>query len=347
MLVNEIFTKKQTIINYTVKELVAMLADGRLVVRDRNKLQIRKIRSYIIDNVLTEQVYLPPLVAYIEEGSLSEGKPKGLTIIDGTQRMVALSQTNSLIIHKIHSDDNLERQQGHKLLHSLNDTELAVQVFEGLGANEADQLYIDLNTKGKKVSLSKRIAYDSRNEINRITNEILMDNEELKAAGVEEEKRAVIRPNNKNFVSLSQLRQIVGLFITGRTISSSLVQENLFTLDSAENIELINLFFRELFKLHPADTIGDYEECMLAGYPLLYSLANYAIKDMEEMSFEEKKEALLQRMKKLQGVDWHPHNKIWKEFNGSIKGTRRLFFLSQEKANMSAIVAWLQREGGE
>ena len=324
-----------------------MLAEGRLKVREKNQLQVRKIRNYIFDNVLADQIYLPPLVAYLEEGKLGDHKPLRLTIIDGTQRILALSQTNSMIVHRIHSEVEEERRQGLKLLQSLNSTELAVQVFEGLEETEADQLYIDLNTKSKKVSLSKRIAYDSRNEINRITNEILLENLQLKGAGVEEEKRAVMRPNNKNFVSLSQLRQLVGLFITGKTISSSLVQENLFTLNGEENRELINLWLKELFKLHPVETMGDYEVCMLASFPLLYSVANYAVKDMEELSFDEKKTELLRRMKSLRRVDWHPANKVWKTFKGNERGSRRLFFIQQDKANMTAIVSWLQLQGGE
>lgn len=347
MIINDIFSKKQTIINYPVRELVTMLAEGRLRIRDKDVLQIRKIRAYIFDNVLTDQIYLPPLVAYLEEGTLADGKPAKLTIIDGTQRIVALSQTTNSIVHRVNSEIEQERRQGLKLLQSLSHTEMAVQVFEGLTANEADQLFIDLNTKGKKVPLSKRIAFDSRNDINRITNEILVDNILLREVGVEEEKRAVIRPKNRNFVSLSQLRQIVGLFITGKTISSSLEQENLFTLNSEENIELINLWFAELFKLHPIDSISNYEKCMLASYPLLYSIANYAVHGMKEMGFEEKKEELLLRMRKLKFIDWSPSNKVWKQFKGSERGSRRLYFLNQDKANMAAIVSWLQLQGGE
>lgn len=347
MIINEVFTKQQTIINYPVKELVAMLGEGRVKVRNKNQFQIRKIRNYIFENVLMDQIYLPPLVASLEEGSLANGTPSRLMIIDGTQRLLALAQISSQIVDRINSEVDEERQQGRKLLQSLSSTELAVQIFEGLSAKEADQLYIDLNTKSKKVSLSKRIAYDSRNEINRITNEILMGNRLLKEAGVEVEKRAVIRPNNKNLLSLSQLRQIVGLFTTGKTISSSLVQENLFSLNNEENSELINTWFEELFKLHPARTIGDYEVCMLASFPVLYSVANYAASELEESSFEEKKELITTRMRRLQGVDWSPSNRVWREFNGTERGKSGCYFINADKANMLALVSWLQREGGE
>lgn len=347
MIINEVFTKKQAIVNYPVKELVAMLSEGRLQVRNKNQLQIRKIRNYIFDNVLADGIYLPPLVAALEEGELSQGKPSRLSIIDGTQRIVALSQINSLLVSRINSDIEEERKQGKKLLHSLSSTEIAVQVFEGLSANEADQLYIDLNTKSKKVSLSKRIAYDSRNEINRITNEILMDNHLLKEAGVELEKRAVMRPTNKNLISLSQLRQIVGLFTTGKTISSSLAQETAMPLHGEENRELINTWFTELFALHPAKSIGDYDVSMLASFPLLYAIASYAANELEDLSFEEKKEAIAKLMRSLQGVDWSPSNKEWRRFKGSERGSRRHYFIHPDKANGLAMVAWLKLQGGE
>lgn len=347
MIINDVFTKKQAIVNYPVKELVTMLAEGRLQVRNKNQLQIRKIRNYIFENVLTDGIYLPPLIAALEEGELSQGKPSRLTIIDGTQRIVALSQINSLLASRINSDSEEERKQGNKLLHSLRSTEIAVQVFEGLSMNEADQLYIDLNTKSKKVSLSKRIAYDSRNEINRITNEILMDNDLLKEAGVELEKRAVMRPTNKNLISLSQLRQIVGLFTTGKTISSSLAQETHMPLHSAENSKLINTWFSELFAFHPVKTIGDYEVSMLASFPLLYAIANYAANGLEELNFEEKIEEITARMRSLQGVDWSPSNKAWRKFKGSERGSRRHYFIHQDKMNGLAIVAWLKLQGGE
>lgn len=217
-----------------------MWGEGKLHVRNKNQLQIRKIRNYIFENVVAEQIYLPSLVAAIEQGNLTEGKPARLTIIYGTQRILALAQINSLLVSRIHSDIDEERKQGKKLLHSLNDTELAVQIFEGLSTNETDQLYINPNTKSKKVSLSKRIAYDSRNEINRITNEIQMGNGLLRKAGVELEKRAVMRPNNKNFISLSQLRKIVELFAIGKTVSSNPAQDKLFPMASEETVELIN-----------------------------------------------------------------------------------------------------------
>ena len=87
MIINDVFDKKQTIINYKVKDLLGMLSEDRLTLRETNKVQVRMIRKYIFDNILTEQIYMPPIVAMLKDGDLSDGKPYELTIIDGSQRM--------------------------------------------------------------------------------------------------------------------------------------------------------------------------------------------------------------------------------------------------------------------
>lgn len=95
--------------------------------------------------------------------------------------------------------------------------------------------------------------------------------------------------------------------------------------------------------------MGDYEVCMLASFPLLYSVANYAASGLEETSFEEKKSAISTRMRGLQKIDWSPANREWREFKGSERGNSRgrFYFINSDKANMLAILSWLQLQGGE
>lgn len=348
MLINDVFTKRQTIINYPIKVMLQMLTDKELTLKEINKVQVRMIRRYILDNLLTEQIYLPPIVARLKEGSLfTDSKPTQLIVIDGTQRIYALAQLSMYIRKAISSDDEETRGKGLELLYTLDKIEIAVQVFEGFDTNEADQLYIDLNTISKKVALSKRISFDSRNEINQTTNEILHSNSLLKKAGVEQEKRAVMRPKNKNFISLSQLRQLVAYFITGKRISSTLAFTTEMTAHNDENIALINLWFEELFKLHPVKTIGNYEVSKLASFPLLYAVAVYASTGLEEESFEGKKEAIVSRMQQLRKVDWARSSPVWRNFNGSERGREKYYYLANDKKNIDALLSWLQRQGGE
>lgn len=229
----------------------------------------------------------------------------------------------------------------------LKSVVISVQVFEGVSSTEADQMYIDFNTKGKKVSLSKRIAYDSRNAINQATKQVLQANEKLREAGVEQEKIAVVRPKNKNLLSLSQLRQLVALFIDGGTVSSKLAQDRVLTRETEETIELINFWFEELFKLHPVETIGNYDISIFASFPLLYAVGSYAIEGTEEIEETELKTQIKRRMEKLRSIDWSRDNPVWREFDGSERGKEKYFYLKNDKKNIKAITNWLSRKGGE
>lgn len=347
MIIEQVFEKKQMMVTYMADELAAMLEDGRLVLREVNKGQVLQIRRYILDNILEEQIYMPPIIAMLPEGSLDEGKPAKLTIIDGTQRMRALTHLRSAITRLTNSDDPLEQKKGFALFYMLDQVQVAVQVFEGLTQKEADQLYIDLNTKGKKVSLSKRISFDSRDEVNQTTNQVLENHEQLKLAGVELEKTAVVRPRNKNLLSLSQLRRIVAFFVTGKLTDRQLTLTSEHQLNTEQHIELINIWFDELFNLYPAKTIGDYEQSMLASFPLLSALAQYAYEGLEEEGFKTKKVAVEQRMRRLAHVNWSRDQEIWKTFDGSIRGKDRYYYVNDNKKTNAALVKWLCLQGGE
>ena len=243
------------------------------------------------------------------------------------------------------SENEEEMKKGYKLLYLLEHTQLALQVFEGFTPEEKDQLYIDLNTKGKKVSLSKRISYDSRNHINQITNMVLQTNKGLQTAGVEMEKAAIIRPSNKKLLSLTQLRQIVGIFLTGKIQHSTAELTFKVPLESREYIDLINVWFDELFSICPAAMIGDYHESMLAGYPLLVSIALYANNGLVHSSFEKRKKALITRMDNIKTVDFSRKNEAWKQFSGTVKGKEKYFYLANNKKNIEQLVNWLQLQG--
>ncbi|WP_157273160.1 DNA sulfur modification protein DndB [Neobacillus bataviensis] len=338
---NNVFSKRQAMVTYTIQELTTLIQNGQVKLREVNKLHVRAIKKYILENVLTEQIYFPPLVAAAER--LGEDKPLELMIIDGNQRLKAFCQIEEMGSREVKSDNEEHMKIGYKLLQFLQKTEVAVQIFEGLAKEEADQLFIDLNTKGKKVALSKRIAFDSRKELNKITNTILKNNKQLKIAGVEIEKRAIVRPTNKKLLSLSQLRQIVAIFLTGRMIHR--VVDDYYEANLAANdyIKLITVWFNELFQQYPPDRMGDFEESMLANFPLLLSVAYYVNKGMEKQSFEERQQEMFHRMERLRQVDWKRDNPVWKNYKGVIRSG--YYFLSNDKKNIEKLVALLEQQG--
>lgn len=344
MILQDISSKRRTMVTFNSQELTKMFTNGQISIRETNLLRVRSIKKYIFDNALTEKIYLPPLVANLMEGSLEDKQSVKLSIIDGTQRLKALSQLEEKILRALKMDgENVKK--AYKLQSLLNQTDFAFQIFEGLTDDECSQLYLDLNMKGKKVSLSKRISFDSRNNLNNITNQILHSHPNLQIAGVEMEKRAIIRPRNKNFLSLSQLRHVIGIFITGK-LNHNIDEKNLvFNLESHEYIGLVHQWFNELFTFSEPKRIGNYEESMLASFPMLISIALFANEKMENQPFLKRKEILISRMEKLKNVDWNPDNPIWKEFNGSYKGRPIMFYLSNDKRNIENLVRWLYSYG--
>lgn len=341
MIVNDVFSKRQSIATYTIEELSTLIKNGQVKLREVNKLHVRAIKKYILENVLTEQIYFPPIVANV--ACLGDGKPLEFTIIDGNQRLKAFCQIEEMGCRTAKSDMEEEMKKGYKLLQFAQNTEVAIQLFENLSQQEADQLFIDLNTKGKKVTLSKRIAFDSRKELNKITNSLLKTNKQLKMAGVEIEKRAMIRPTNKNFLSLSQLRLIVAVFLTGRMVHRTAEDRYNTYMDAKEYSQLINCWFTELFKMYPPEQIGDYNKSMLASHPLLVSIAYYANKGLEKYSFAERRQELINRMRMLKEVDWNSQNPVWRTFKG--KTRKGYYYLTNDKNNIERLVEWLEQQG--
>lgn len=346
-MIYQVFEKKQALYVYPLPELLQMLEEDKLILRETNKVYVRQIRNYIVENVEGAAVYFPPVVAMIVEGHLGEERPQALTIIDGSQRLKAFTSLPGHISKLIYNEDNEKSRQGFLLRRMFPEISVAIQVFEGLNQEEADQLYLDLNTKGKKVALSKRIAYDSRNEINLTTNHLLRSNKKLQIAGIETEKAAVKRPNNKNLMSLSQLRNIVGIFVTGKDVESKLSIKMKKDTNFQDAYTLAEVWLEALFHLYPPNKIGHYEQSMLASYPILLALVHYALENTENDSVEHKQQLIQQRMQALQHVNWSRKQPIWLQFNGSKRGKENYYYLNKDKKTIQSIVEWLKIRGGE
>lgn len=342
MIVHEIFSKRQTFITFPVSELVRMHKEGQLALRETNQLHVRRIKKYIFSNAAGGEIFLPPLVASVKKGMLDGQTPANLRIVDGSHRMKALLQLEDQIFMSMKSEDDADIRNAYHLQYLLEQTELAVQVLEGLSQEEEDQLFIDLNTKGKQVALSKRIAYDSRNSLNGITNRVLQSNAKLKEAGVETEKRSMIRPANKKFLSLSQLRLLVATFLAGKVLGRPEEWKGNHELTEEEYMELVNLWLERLFTFYPPDRIGNYHETMLASFPLIQAIALFAIKDTKDKPFPEKKQHIVQRMDSIKEIDWSSGNLEWRKFEGSLRGDT--FFLAKNKRHIDQISDWLERK---
>jgi DNA sulfur modification protein DndB len=150
MIVCKIFNKLQTIVHYSISELIAIYSAGKMDLREVSQQRVRDIKNYLIENTLGENIFFPPLVASVKEGKLSEGKPKCFTMIDGSTRMKAFVQFENYLMNNSMSPLAAKIQANKNQLANFRNSQIAVHFFEGLCKQEIDQLYIDFNTKGKK-----------------------------------------------------------------------------------------------------------------------------------------------------------------------------------------------------
>ncbi|MEH6941350.1 DNA sulfur modification protein DndB [Bacillus sp. JJ722] len=345
MIIQNVFSKKQRMIAISIKELNKMFEAGNITIRETNQAHVRRIKDYMLENALDNNIYFPPLVATLPNSEIELENPKYIQIIDGSHRLKAIIQVNELIQKAIKNENAEMIKKGYKLLSIIDQTSIAIQLIGELSIEESNQLYIDLNTKGKKVSLSKRISYDSRNILNRITNIILATNHTLQIAGVEMEKRSMIRPANKKLLSLSQLRQLVNIFISGSMLLTKQTLDSVQQLKEEEYIDLVNIWLDELFILYSPNNIGNDHDSIFANFPILVSMALYVNKGQQNSSFEQRKLAIQRRMKAVSKLDWNRHNENWLQFSGSRRGKQNYYYIDYKKATIMRIIEWLESEG--
>ena len=314
----------------TLPYLAKQFEEDHIILRTSMKEHVQALRKYMINGMDKKRVFLPMIVA----NKTSEGK---LQIIDGSTRVRAIYSLYQYLQNK--EDD--EKHTKAKVY--FENSSLGIQVFHDLTEEQCNQLYIDFNTRGKKVALSKLIEYDSRHLDNIITNRILETNSQMKEAGIETEKRAVIRPTNKNFLSLSQLRQLVNIFTTGKHILSNQENTQKYLLKEQDYVELVNSWINEIFLWEKPKEIGNYQHTMLASFPVMISIAYFVNEDMIHKPLETRLSFMKARMRTLAEIDWSSHHADWRQFKGSYRHAANLYFLSNEPATIKQLLQWYSR----
>ncbi len=325
----------QTVEIFSISNLIQMVKEQQILTRDPYQHRIKSFKDYIEGNI-SGDIFIPPIV-------LNKDKHSNFQVIDGSVRILALMQLERRIGEMENSPDLEDYTDSIKLRGFLTHGYISAQIFEGLDEDNINQLYIDFNTKAKKVSISKLISYDSRDKVNVLTNNLLKGFPELVIAGIEKEKRAVMKPSNKNLVSLMQLKKLVATFLKSELISVVPKINVINQYSEEENIELIKVWFNRLFEIVEPEIAGDYHKTMLSSFPLLNAMAYYAVKDAQILNFEQMKNHITEKMKAIQHLDYGHGNEIWKEFEGR-KEKHDYIILKNSQTNIRKIVHWLERE---
>lgn len=324
---------------FTIEQIADQVERQTIVLRLTEPRHTRKIRQYVMEQFMVGDVYIPPIVASENDGVLH--------IIDGSSRIRGILEILPLLNRMMLSEDPEEQKKATQLNASLGDVPLAFQIFDNFTKEQRDQLFLDANTKGKKVALSKRIAFDSRNTINTVTNELLHQHEALRFAGIEQEKVSINRPANKNFLSLSQLRAIVALFIVGKEAEAGIYTQHVDEQLIEKRLPILNAWLDELFNLEGPEKIGDYHISILASFLFVRALAYYALRGEEFVDSKQRAQYVRNRMKALKHISWETCQPLWERFDGKYRGTSNLYFVNNSKKTLLEIIDWLCLEGGD
>lgn len=329
----------QRIAIFTVQEIAQMVEQQKMILRNTELRHTRKIRQYVMEQFMNGDIYIPPITVSDNDGVYY--------VIDGNSRIRGILDILPQLSRLILSENLEEQKKATQLNASLSDVPLAFQIYSDFTQQEREQLYLDANTKGKKVALSKRIAFDSRNTINIVTNELLQQHEALRFAGVEQEKVSMNRPANKNFLSLSQLRALIALFIVGKEAESNIYTQHVDEELIERRLPVLNAWLDELFKLEGPEKIGDYHISILASFLFVRALAYYALKGEEFIATSKKADYVRGRMKMLKHISWETCQPMWERFDGKYRGTSGLYFVNSNKKTLNQIIEWLCFEGGD
>ncbi len=265
--------KVHELLNYTtIDPLVQRKLSGGQQKKIANYLQERELDHVFFGPVTLSLRDVSSLMKFEEHLLLAHGAK--LSILDGQHRILALGYTNERMLKESRKYERdvkrlkikvrryadepewkeiLEQTEG--LLHQLElrrldllESELSVQLYVGLGEEEEKQLFGDINAKVQLVSKELGHSYDGSDPLNTVLQQVVENNELLKAAGVE--KRNNLTAFNKNFTCYSWLYAVASFLFNG-TMQPSYELLRRIRQDPTSHIELLHQYMNAILPKMP------------------------------------------------------------------------------------------------
>lgn len=221
-----------------VRELLEVYKIDNTVNRDLREEKIAQLVNYL-DEINTDiGIYIPAIILSYEgsdpeadDNELLFYKNRDFVVLDGQHRIKALERY-------------VYRKSEQSKINDLLKSKVTIQVYFNLTESEKRQLFIEINGKSKKVSQNMSVRFDDRNPINTLVSDLLKNkrNNPIVRMGVEQEKARIVRPGNKNWISMIRLSRFISMLLLG-TLQPS--KENVKKINN--NYEDIFSFLRQFF----------------------------------------------------------------------------------------------------
>lgn len=227
MVIHIEYESRKTLICVTLKELTDSFREGRVMTKRVIPSRVSTIKRLLVENANLQPFYFSPIIAHMENGVLEHELNGKITIIDGTQRVHAFVDLAMLMEKNIHSMINHEADIAWKNYYLMENWRIPILIFEGLSKTEQHNFSVECYKNNPyPMFISKEQQIDS------ISNNVI----ELDEGDFFTTKT----------MSLTQLKQIVSIFVTGKLMGKVKDANFIPVLHREEYVQLIHYWMKRL-----------------------------------------------------------------------------------------------------
>lgn len=295
----------------SVRDLLDIYEIDNRVNRDINYSRLSSLAKYIDSYDSGIGIFLPSFVLvfkgdpinFYDRSTKELVLPEGfkLRVIDGQHRIKGMEYLLKTIV-------DTERKE--QVLNSI----VSAQIYFGLSDKDQKNVFVDINSNAKRVSMSLISKYDTREVMRVLIRDIYQINKSLQVAGVEFEKSRIVRPGSKLFSTSARLNTFLTLLLFGKAKLSK-TNEQILKDNYDDVLSFLNKFFDVFFEILP-DQLGDVTKYTLGHEALQNAIALYLheLIMIESINVIGWKDCWEQEVEKLGEFDWTIKNTHFTEF---------------------------------
>ncbi|WP_342496790.1 DNA sulfur modification protein DndB [Bacillus sp. FSL K6-3149] len=322
-----------------LKDVLKLYKIDKEINRDISYGRIPKIVKYLENQDNELGIYFPALVFsfrgnpvnyYSKDFELKLPCDKKLIVIDGQHRIKAVERF---------LEEIKDLNQKEKILNSL----LTVQIYFGLQTIDEKNLFADINSNVKKVSMSLITKFDTRDVLNVLVTELFQVCDALQTAKIEFNKNRLARPVNDYFSTSSRLKEFISLILFGKK-SPNKKETITLTQQYDDIIVFLDKLFSELFINLPSNPgnvlksiLGHYATQQAIGYYIHDKIIIEGIKIEWITNWEEEIEF-------LSLISWEITNPLWRKFLVTTRKNTSLEYLTIEEYQSNHLFNILKKE---
>ncbi|MBK5432453.1 DNA sulfur modification protein DndB [Bacillus sp. TH25] len=295
-----------------VRDVLDIYSIDKSVNRDINYNRLKPLSTYINSYDSEVGIFLPSLIFSFDEDPsyLYNMVTKELTIPLGSKLKVLDGQ------HRIKGlEDLLERSEDRGRKDDILNSSITAQIYFNLKEYDEKNLFADINSNAKRVSMSLVTKYDTRDITRVLVRDLYNVSKPLQVVGVEFNKSRIVRPTSTSFFTSARLKIFIMNFLFGRVQKVSKKIEKLLKENYDEVLVFLEKFFTILFNILPSDP-GDVRKYVLGHEALQTALALYLheaiiLESENDLNWFSDWETEIERLKL---IDWNVSSSLWQPY---------------------------------